>query len=48
MFIARDFMMRDRDTLYVTTAPFMQWMKIMQSVAPVVTFRGSARALGAF
>jgi len=48
MFVARDFMMRDRDTLYVTTAPFLQWMKILQSVAPLVNFSASARTLGAF
>lgn len=48
MFVARDFMMRDRDTLYVTTAPFLQWIKILQSVAPLVNFSASARTLGAF
>lgn len=48
MFVARDFMMRDRDTLYVTTAPFLQWVKILQSVSPLVTFSASARTLGTF
>lgn len=45
MFLAREFMMRDGDTLYVTNAPFTRWMKILQSVAPFVTFSGSVRTL---
>jgi len=45
MFLAREFMMRDGDTLYVTSAPFTAWMKVLQSVAPFVTFGGSVRAL---
>jgi polysaccharide export outer membrane protein len=48
MFLAREFIMRDGDTLYVTSAPFTRWMKVLQSVAPLVTFSGSARTLGAF
>jgi len=48
MFLARDFMMRDGDTLYVTTAPFVQWMKILQSISPLVNFSGSVRTLGQF
>ncbi|MHA1527620.1 MAG: polysaccharide biosynthesis/export family protein [Alphaproteobacteria bacterium] len=48
MFLAREFIMRDGDTLYVTSAPFTKWMKILQSVAPLVTFTGSARTLTAF
>ena len=48
MFLAREFIMRDGDTLYVTSAPFTTWMKILQSVAPLVTFSGSARTLTAF
>jgi len=45
MFLAREFIMRDGDTLYVTAAPFTKWTKILQSVAPLVTFAGSARML---
>jgi polysaccharide export outer membrane protein len=48
LFLAREFYMRDGDTLYVTSAPFTKWMKILQSVAPLVTFSGSARTLGTF
>ncbi len=45
MFLAREFIMRDGDTLYVTSAPFTRWMKILQSIAPLVTFAGSAKSL---
>ena len=45
LFLAREFIMRDGDTLYVTSAPFTRWMKILQSVAPLVTFAGSAKTL---
>ena len=45
LFLAREFIMRDGDTLYVTSAPFTKWMKVLQSVAPLVTFAGSTRAL---
>jgi len=48
MFLAREFIMRDGDTLYVTSAPFTKWMKVLQSVAPLVTFTGSARTLTGF
>jgi polysaccharide export outer membrane protein len=29
MFMARDFSVRDQDTLYVTEAPFAQWSKVI-------------------
>lgn len=48
IFVARDFMMRDRDTMYVTNAPYIRWMKIMQAIAPVISFGGAARSLGGF
>jgi polysaccharide export outer membrane protein len=48
LFLAREFIMRDGEALYVTSAPFTKWMKILQSVAPLVTFSGSARTLGTF
>ncbi len=32
MFMARDFVIRDRDTLYVTEAPFTQWTKVITSI----------------
>lgn len=48
LFLARDFMMRDRDTIYVTTAPFVRWLKILQAISPLVNFSGSVRSLGGF
>ena len=32
MFMARDFVIRDRDTLYVTEAPFTQWSKVISAI----------------
>jgi polysaccharide export outer membrane protein len=32
MFTARDFAVRDDDTLYVTEAPFAQWSKVISAV----------------
>ncbi|MCX7643980.1 MAG: polysaccharide biosynthesis/export family protein [Rhodobacteraceae bacterium] len=32
IFIARDFMIRDEDTIYVTEAPFLQWQKIIGAI----------------
>lgn len=46
LFLAGDFMMRNDDTLYVTTAPFVRWLKIMQAISPLISFGGSVRTLG--
>lgn len=32
MFMARDFVIRDGDTIYVTEAPFTQWSKVIASI----------------
>ncbi len=32
MFMARDFVIRDQDTVYVTEAPFTQWSKVIASI----------------
>jgi len=32
MFLARDFVIRDADTMYVTEAPFTQWNKVISAV----------------
>ncbi|MEM7507449.1 MAG: polysaccharide biosynthesis/export family protein [Pseudomonadota bacterium] len=45
VFLARDFMMRSDDTLYVTTAPFVRWLKILQAISPLISFAGTARSL---
>ncbi len=48
MFLAREFLMRDGDTLYVTSAPFTRWMKLLQSIAPLVNFTSSVKTLSTF
>jgi len=45
MFHARDFLMRDRDTLYVTNAPFTKWQKILQGITPVIGLASSVNTL---
>lgn len=45
LFLAREFVMRDGDTLYVTTAPFVRFQKIFQSIAPALGLAGQTRAL---
>ena len=32
MFMARDFVIRDGDTIYVTEAPFAQWSKVISAI----------------
>jgi polysaccharide export outer membrane protein len=41
MFMARDFVIRDGDTLYVTEAPFTQWNKTISA------FLGTAQSVNA-
>lgn len=41
MFLARDFVIRDGDTVYVTEAPFVQWRKTLQSILGTATEVGS-------
>ena len=49
MFEARDFVIRDQDTVYVTEAPFTQWSKaiaaVTGSLGAVTTLTGAADAL---
>ena len=49
MFTARDFVIRDQDTVYVTEAPFTQWNKVIAattgSLGAVNTFNASAQSL---
>jgi polysaccharide export outer membrane protein len=50
MFRARDFVIRDQDTLYVTEAPFTQWDKTIAaltgSLGAVSTLSTAATTLG--
>jgi len=41
MFMARDFAVRDEDTLYVTEAPFTQWSRTISALLTPVTSVGS-------
>jgi polysaccharide export outer membrane protein len=45
MFAARDFFIRDADTLYVTEAPFAAWTRILGGVTSTVNFAASADQL---
>ncbi|KGJ10646.1 sugar ABC transporter substrate-binding protein [Paracoccus sanguinis] len=42
LFLARDFMIRDGDTVYVTEAPYVQWQKTLGAITGAA---GSARSL---
>ena len=44
MFVARDFVIRDGDTVYVTEAPFVQWQKIMNSILGTASDVGTAES----
>ena len=41
MFMARDFSVRDDDTLYVTEAPFAQWSKVISALTGTLGVLGS-------
>jgi len=41
MFMARDFSVRDDDTLYVTEAPFTQWTKVIAALTGTLSAVGS-------
>jgi polysaccharide biosynthesis/export protein len=42
VFVARDFQIRDEDTIYVTEAPFVQWQNVLGAITGTV---GSANTL---
>ncbi len=42
MFVARDFDVRDGDTVYITEAPFVGWQKILTATIGTINFAGSA------
>ncbi|RKF16546.1 polysaccharide export protein [Roseovarius spongiae] len=50
MFMARDFSVRDQDTIYVTEAPFAQWSKVIGALTgtlgAVATVDSASTALG--
>lgn len=45
MFLARDFVIRDGDTLYVTEAPYAQWTKSLSLITGTLTPFASVRTL---
>lgn len=45
MFQARDFVIRDQDTLYVTVAPFAQWNQVISSLTGTLGTAGSISSL---
>ena len=46
MFVARDFVVRDGDTLYVTEAPFTQWGKTISALTGSLASVSTLQALG--
>jgi polysaccharide export outer membrane protein len=46
MFMARDFVIRDSDTLYVTEAPFTQWAKVISAITGTATSADSISSIG--
>lgn len=48
VFLARDFVIRDEDTVYVTEAPFTQWAKTLSALtSPLTTVSSVANAVSA-
>ncbi len=45
MFEARDFVIRDEDTLYVTVAPFAQWNQVIGALTGTLSTAGSISSL---
>lgn len=45
VFVARDFLIRDEDTVYVTEAPFVQWSKTISAVTGSLSTAGSVSSL---
>ncbi|MEM9843911.1 MAG: polysaccharide biosynthesis/export family protein [Pseudomonadota bacterium] len=45
IFLARDFAIRDQDTLYVTEAPWAQWSKILAPITGTLGTAGSINSL---
>jgi polysaccharide export outer membrane protein len=46
MFEARDFLIRDGDTVYVTEAPFVQWQKTLSAITGTAGAAGQISSLG--
>ncbi|MBC9245953.1 polysaccharide biosynthesis/export family protein [Paracoccus sp. 11-3] len=46
IFLAREFMIRDGDTVYVTEAPYVQWRKRLQSITGTAVSADSLTSIG--
>jgi polysaccharide export outer membrane protein len=46
MFHARDFAIRDEDTVYVTEAPFVAWQKTLAGLTGTVSAASTVSSLG--
>jgi polysaccharide biosynthesis/export protein len=46
MFEARDFLIRDGDTVYVTEAPFVQWQKTISAITGTTSAATSLSSVG--
>ena len=46
MFMARDFVIRDGDTIYVTEAPFTQWSRVISAITGTASSADSLTSIG--
>jgi polysaccharide export outer membrane protein len=46
LFLARDFLIRDGDTIYVTEAPFTQWQKTLGAITGATSSVDSLASIG--
>ena len=46
LFLARDFLIRDEDTVYVTEAPYVQWNKVLSAITGGVRQADNLSKLG--
>ena len=46
LFLARDFLIRDGDTVYVTEAPYVQWQKTLSAITGGAATADSLSSIG--
>lgn len=46
LFLARDFIVRDGDTVYVTEAPYVQWQKVLGAITGSAQTAGNLASIG--
>jgi polysaccharide export outer membrane protein len=47
LFSAREFIIRDEDTIYITEAPFASWSRVLSVATTAVSLGGSVAAIQA-